>query len=64
MPRDPERIDRILSKLRRVWRRHPDWRLGQLIVNVMGAAESPAIFYPEDDRVEASLDERLLVSDA
>ncbi len=29
--RDPNRIDYILDQLREQWRRHPDYRLGQLI---------------------------------
>lgn len=32
--RDPERIPEILNRLRTVWEKHPDLRLGQLIENV------------------------------
>jgi hypothetical protein len=31
--RDPARIDGELARLRAVWIRHPDLRLGQLIAN-------------------------------
>lgn len=34
MARDPARIDPMCEALARVWRRYPDYRLGQLIVNV------------------------------
>jgi hypothetical protein len=43
--RDPNRIDPILQKLRDVWLANPDWRLGQLVVNVSGLADP---FYVED----------------
>lgn len=29
--RDPQRIDRILERLRRYWHDHPDLRLGQIV---------------------------------
>lgn len=49
--RGPERIDVILQELAVFWKANPDWRLGQLIVNVIGpAAPCPLIFYAEDDR--------------
>jgi hypothetical protein len=31
--RDPGRIDPAIEELREFWRRHPDWRLGQVVVN-------------------------------
>jgi len=45
--RDPERIDIILSKIRDKWVKHPDYRLGQLLINDF---EFPTtdIFYVED----------------
>jgi uncharacterized protein YihD (DUF1040 family) len=33
MTRDPARIDAVLARLRAVWQRHPDMRLGQLVAN-------------------------------
>jgi len=50
--RDPDRIDRILDQLRITWKRVPDWRLGQLVVNV---TERPDPFYVEDDVFEKML---------
>jgi uncharacterized protein YihD (DUF1040 family) len=32
-PRDPKRIDPTLEEIRRYWKRHPDARLGQIVVN-------------------------------
>ena len=32
-PRDPARIDRIVDLLREAWKKHPDWRLCQLVCN-------------------------------
>jgi hypothetical protein len=48
--RDPARIEKLLARLAAVWREHPDLRLGQLVVDVVNAAEpAPTIFYVEDD---------------
>jgi hypothetical protein len=32
--RDPERIPLVLHEIEKVWRLHPDWRLGQLLCNL------------------------------
>jgi hypothetical protein len=32
--RDPNRIDGILAEVAKIWKEHPDLRLGQLILNV------------------------------
>ena len=32
--RDPERIPLVLQEIEKVWRLHPDWRLGQLVCNL------------------------------
>lgn len=45
--RDINRIDPFLKELGNLWKENcPDWRFGQLIVNVLG--EDP--FYIEDDK--------------
>jgi len=51
--RDPQRIDRILRKLQKIWKANPDWRLGQLVVNLTKEADP---FYVEDDQLENLLD--------
>lgn len=53
--RDPERINRIIEKLRAVWVRQPDSRLCQIIVNNFSADP----YYVEDDVVEEELDKIL-----
>ena len=32
--REPERIDRILDKIRVIWKRNPEMRFGQLLINL------------------------------
>jgi hypothetical protein len=45
--RDPDRIDPMLAGLGALWKRYPDMRLGQLVVNL--ARDDAATFYVEDD---------------
>jgi len=45
--RDPKRIERVLTSLRAQWQQHPDWRLGQLLVNL--AKDEKRVFQVEDD---------------
>ncbi|MBN9122042.1 MAG: hypothetical protein J0I06_23355 [Planctomycetes bacterium] len=54
--RDPNRIDRVIEKLREVWKAHPDLRLGQLLVNVIRPSQPcPQIFGVEDTFTEQQL---------
>lgn len=54
--RDPDRIDRILELLRAAWKRNPDQRLGQLVLNACrGEPRWPDVFNVEDDKLEAGL---------
>lgn len=32
--RNPDRIPKILNEIEKIWQRHPDLRLGQLILNL------------------------------
>ena len=51
--RDPKRIDRVLATIRGAWLKVPDWRLGQLLVNVVEPREPcPELFSVEDDQLE------------
>lgn len=52
--RDPKRIYPLCMKLAEYWSKVPDWRLTQLISNVIG--DSPFNFYLEDDEVERAFD--------
>lgn len=55
--RDPDRIARIIEKLHAIWRENPDWRLGQLIFNMIPRKILGGdIFFIEDDDWEEQLD--------
>ena len=59
-PRETERIDRIMSKLRYLWVKSPDMRLIQFIHAYTKAfSETCDGFYYEDADLEASLDEKI-----
>lgn len=47
--RDPDRIDRILAKIREVWAEQPDLRLCQLLGNVLPDGDN---YFLEDDELE------------
>ena len=53
--RNPDRIDRVLNTLSKVWKKYPDLRLGQLIINVI---PEDRIYYTEDDILEAEINKR------
>ena len=46
--RDINRIDKILKEIGEVWKKQPDTRLGQLLLN---AAEDPVLYYIEDEEL-------------
>lgn len=50
--RDPNRIPEVLDLIEQLWEKYPDWRLGQLLVNV---SDTNDVFYVEDDRVVKGL---------
>lgn len=52
--RDINRIDRILDRLKTLWKKYPDLRLGQLILNVL---QDPALYYIEDAELIDLLEE-------
>jgi len=56
--RDPKRIKPIMGELSKFWESNPDWRFGQLMVNIIRRhlayiETRPSInndpWYPEDD---------------
>lgn len=50
--RDPKRIDPMINVIREVWRQHPDWRFGQLVVNMSRDAKYAGdLFYLEDEEM-------------
>jgi hypothetical protein len=58
--RSPCRIPKVLKKVRRIWKRHPDLRLGQLICNACGTRDP---YYMEDDELVRRMRRLYLNSD-
>lgn len=54
--RDPDRIDRILDKIRDVWHKYPELRLGQLMY-VVYRGPRDFLIHEEDDNLERAIDE-------
>lgn len=50
--RKTERIEPFLEKLGEYWKKVPDWRFGQLMVNFLGQLERDPFFYEEDELLE------------
>ena len=46
--RDLNRIDPLLAKVGEAWKKHPDWRFGQFMMNFFGSCRRDP-FHPEDD---------------
>lgn len=58
--RDPERIDEFCDELKRMWHKVPDWRFGQLILNVFGEVQAKRkqdLFFLEDDDMLSDMKE-------
>lgn len=49
MSRDINRIEPFLKRLEIVWKKHPDWRFGQLLENTLIYTGDP--FYIEDEEM-------------
>jgi len=49
--RDANRIPKTLAAVEKLWKQNPDWRLGQLIVNIARSAGYGDPFFIEDDRL-------------
>lgn len=58
--RPESRIEVICELLREAWHKVPDWRLGQLIDNILGVNDP---FYVEDTRLKEALEEFLKESE-
>ena len=50
--RSKDRIDPFLKRLGNVWKCVPDWRFGQLMVNVLGSMPRDPFFPEEDEMIE------------
>lgn len=56
IPRDPNRIDRVVELLREAWRLQPDFRLTQLVMVVSDKPEDGgAVWLTGDDTMEQKL---------
>ena len=57
--RRPERIPKILERLKKVWEKNPDMRLAQLIGNVFPCSASDYIdpYYIEDEEFTRRIEE-------
>lgn len=51
--RNPDRIQSFCNRLANAWRRVPDWRFGQLMMNCLGemSAAGRDPFFPEEDEM-------------
>ena len=51
--RDPKRIQAFCNQLADMWRTVPDWRFGQLIVNLLRAFDETGqdLFFVEDEEL-------------
>jgi hypothetical protein len=58
--RDPERIDAILDRLRVVWKRHPDLRLGQMVDTGAKFWRDQRAFVPEDEALMDAIERTYL----
>ncbi len=55
--REKERIERILKKIKKIWKNNPDFRLMQLLISAIQPKEPhPELFYLEDDNLEKKLE--------
>jgi len=54
--RNPQRIDKVLAKIRDVWKTNPDLRLLQLLLNAL--PKDSMAYYLEDDELLKLLDAR------
>lgn len=53
--RDPKRIDSILNRIKQIWNKYPDLRLGQLIINVI--SDDSILYMLEDEEMIRSLED-------
>ena len=50
--RDINRIKPFLEEIEKLWEKVPDWRFGQLIINVLGTCKKDPFFYEEEEMLE------------
>lgn len=51
--RNPDRIDAFCTQLAKIWKeKAPDWRFGQLTMNVYGSMDVDPFFPEEDEMIQ------------
>ena len=50
--RDTKRIKPFLEEIEKLWEKVPDWRFGQLVMNVLGTCKKDPFFYEDDEMLE------------
>ena len=55
--RDPKRIDDVLETIGTIWKKSPDLRLLQLLINALLSVKQDYYYYVEDDILIKSLEE-------
>lgn len=53
--RNPERIDKTLGLIEKIWKANPDLRLMQLLLNLFTTSQYPMAYYIEEDELEHCL---------
>ena len=53
--RDPERIDRVLAVIKRIWKDNPDLRLFQLLLNPYSPKEYKILYNQEEGQLVVRL---------
>jgi hypothetical protein len=56
--RDQNRIPKVLRAIEKIWRRYPDWRLGQLVANIAEWADE-SIWDLEEEELVAEIEKHL-----
>lgn len=59
--RNPERIDKILEIIGKIWKQNPDLRLGQMIMNAFNIRDGNGCYYIEDDNFIQKLIDKVVV---
>lgn len=59
--RAPQRMEEVLQLVKTVWKQYPDFRLGQLLVNICGKVD---LFYMEDEDLAKALQKNKFPIDA
>lgn len=67
--RNPNRIDGYMERLGEVWKKYPDFRFGQMLINLLGAVQNEVgmdLFFVEDEQFFAAFEkcfERMMGND-